>query len=138
MFARRDWRGKSHPGRNFIRLAKGVKLKKGKKYDGELPQKLYSSFLAMVGDSVIPSFSKFARSMGMTVADLTEFRKNKKFDKAWCECIEIRRDYLIDCALTRRYDPSFVKFLLSEEFESNKNENGNENEISVSIKVIDQ
>ena len=68
----------------------------------------------MVGDSVIPSFSKFARSIGMTVADLTEFRKNKKFDKAWCECIEIRRDYLIDLAITKRGDSSFAKFLLSE------------------------
>ena len=51
----------------------------------------------------------------MTLADIENWRSKKKFDKAYCECNEIRRDYLIDAALTKRYDSSFVKFLLGEE-----------------------
>lgn len=105
-----------HPGRTLSPLAKGVILKKGKKYEKGLPKLLYTSFIAMVNDGVPPSFSKFARSVGMTTAELEAMRaKHARFDEAWRECIEIRRDYLTDSALTRRYDPSFVKFLLSED-----------------------
>ena len=123
-------RGAAHDG-----LAKGVILKKGKKYEKDLPRLLYSSFLTMVNDSVPPSFSKFARSTGLTLSELESFRrKDTELDRAWRECIEIRRDYLIDSALTRRYDPSFVKFLLSDE---GSNESGDES-INVTVKVIDE
>lgn len=116
------------------RLAKGVILKKGKKYTVEFPKLLYSSFLAMVNDGVPPSFSKFARSVGLTLSDLEAFRSaHKEFDRAWRECIEIRRDYLTDSALTRRYDPSFVKFLLSEEGASD----GGAEDICVTVTVTD-
>ena len=116
-------------------LAKGVILKKGKKYDKDFPRLLYSSFLAMVNDAVVPSFSKFARSTGLTVSELEGFRKkHTEFDRAWRECIEIRRDYLTDSALTRRYDPSFVKFLLTEQSDGN---GGGEESINVSITVSD-
>ena len=115
-------------------LAKGVILKKGKKYEKDLPKQLYTSFLSMVNDGVPPSFSKFARSVGMTLSELEAFRsKHKRFDEAWRECIEIRRDYLIDTALTRRYDPSFVKFLLTED---GAQESGAE-EINVTVTVTD-
>ncbi len=112
-------------------------MKKGRKYEKDFPKLLYSAFLAMINDSVTPSFSKFARSIGVTVADLERWRKNKEFDRAWRECIEIRRDYLTDSALTRRYDPSFVKFLLSEDSMQNEERNAEENSLCVSIKVID-
>ena len=115
-------------------LAKGVILKKGKKYGRDLPKLLYSSFLAMVNDGVPPSFSKFARSVGMTVLELETLRgKHPQLDRAWRECIEIRRDYLIDTALTRRYDPSFVKFLLTEEGAAESCAE----EINVSVTVTD-
>lgn len=112
-------------------------MKKGKKYEKEFPKLLYSSFLTMVNDSIAPSFSKFARSIGATVEDLKRWRKNKEFDRAWRECIEIRRDYLTDSALTRRYDPSFVKFLLSEDEELDLEKMRTEDSVCVSIKVID-
>ena len=113
-------------------------MKKGKKkYEKDFPRLLYSSFLDMIGDSVMPSFSKFARSIGVTLADLEAFRKHKNFDRAWRECIEIKRDYLTECALTRRYDPSFVKFLLAEEFGVGYDTAGEDNSISVSVNVID-
>ena len=64
----------------------------------------------------MPSFSKFARSIGVTCQDIETFRKYKEFDRAYRECNEIKRDYLTDSALCKRFDPSFVKFLLSSEY----------------------
>lgn len=92
----------------------------------------------MVNDGTPPSFSKFARSIGVTVGELEGFRRHKEFDRAWRECIEIRRDYLTDSALTRRYDPSFVKFLLTEEFAAEITGADEDKSISVSIKVIEE
>ena len=83
------------------------------KYTNDLPRKLYSFFLNY-DDIGAPSFSKFARSIGVTVADLERLRRHKRFDSAVRECEEIRRDYLIDRALDKRFDPTFVKFLLTE------------------------
>ena len=61
-----------------------------------------------------PSFEKFAISKGITLEELNSYRKKRDFDRVYRECCEIRRDYLIDRALTKRFDPSFVKFLLTE------------------------
>lgn len=106
-----------NPGK-FYALGKEAFLNKKKKgYSSDLPKKLYLYFISHEGTDGAPSFHKFAKSIGTTVACLEQFRSRKKFDDAWRECIEIRRDYLKDMALTRRYDPSFVKFLLDEEKE---------------------
>ena len=85
------------------------------KYKKELARRMYLYFTTFCESVGAPSFQKFARSIGTTVGELEGFRRHKEFDRAWRECIEIRRDYLIDGALTRRFDPSFAKFLLSEE-----------------------
>ena len=108
-------------------------LKKGKRYEKDLPKRMYSFFVAEPHDAFPPSFSKFARSIGVTLEELDSYRRYAEFERAWRDCIEIRRDYLTDCALTRRYDPSFVKYLLSDDTERDER-NG---EISVSIKVVD-
>ena len=76
---------------------------------------MYEFFSRFDSPTEAPSFEKFARSIGATLDSLEEFTRNKEFARAYRECNEIRRDYLIDRALTRRFDPSFVKFLLSEE-----------------------
>ena len=73
----------------------------------------------------------------MTLEDLTAFRKNRTFDKAWRDCIEIRRDYLIDAALAKRADPSFVKFLLSDEAGYSEPSSAEANTISVTVTVED-
>ena len=92
------------------------KMRKNKiKYSSDLPRRMYSFFHSYC-ESGAPSFSKFARSIGATLEDLTKFRKKEEFERAWRECNEIRRDYLIDNALTKRHDPSFSKFLLSMEY----------------------
>lgn len=76
---------------------------------------MYLYFSGYDDSASAPSFDKFARQIGVSLAELSSFREHKKFDRAYLECSEIRRDYLIDRALTRRFDPSFIKFLL--EFE---------------------
>ena len=53
----------------------------------------------------------------MTCQDIERFRSHKNFDEAYRECKEIRRDYLIDHALDKRFDPSFTKFMLTLEGE---------------------
>ena len=79
----------------------------------QLCHRMYTYFVTY-DETGAPSFGKFARSVGLTREDLAKKRKNARFERAWRECNEIRRDYLIDCALTKRHDPTFVKFLLSE------------------------
>ena len=77
---------------------------------------MYAFFRGYDGCGAPPSFSKFAGSIGVTLKNLESLRVKKKFDEAYRECSEIRRDYLIDGALTKRYDSSFTKFLLNSEF----------------------
>ena len=69
------------------------------------------------------------------LASLEKYRKYNEFDRAWRDCIEIRRDYLTDCALTRRYDPSFVKFLLDFEAEAELSEK--DEGFALTVKVED-
>jgi hypothetical protein len=106
-----------------------------RKYSADLPKKMYLFFknFADSGSLGVPSFSKFAVSIGLTLKELDGYRKYKEFEKAWEEAEEIRRDYLIDQALYKRFDPSFVKFLLCEEV----SENSTDEKISVVIRVTD-
>ncbi len=98
-----------------------------------MPGKMYLYFISY-DDRGAPSFSKFARSIGVTVADIEGFRKQKRFDRAYRECQEIRRDYLIDRALDRRFDPSFVKFLVSSDAEEREGDAG---ELTLRLEVIE-
>lgn len=84
------------------------------KYTPELAGRMYHFFISY-DDIGAPSFQKFARSVGATCADVERLRSHKHFDRAYRECREIRRDYIIDRALERRFDGSFAKFLLSGE-----------------------
>ena len=89
----------------------------------EMAGRMYRFFISY-DDRGVPSFEKFAKSVGITVSDLESLRRRKRFDRAYRECQEIRRDYLIDRALDRRFDPSFVKFLLSSDIEECESETG--------------
>lgn len=80
----------------------------------ELCHKMYLYFISYE-DRGAPSFCKFAKTVGMTVEELLSYRGRRLFDAAYRECREIRRDFLVDRALDKRFDPSFVKFLLCEE-----------------------
>lgn len=81
-----------------------------------------------------PSFEKFARISGCRVAEFCAYREDEAFDRVYRECNEIRRDYLIDQALCRRYDPSFVKFLLTEESEAPADEKS----LALTLEVVSQ
>ena len=105
------------------------------RYDGTLPRTMYLFFSEYDDGRTAPSFSKFARSIGVTLEQLRSFRKHKKFDLAWIECDEIKRDYLTDKALTKQFDPTFTKFLLSEADREATEEK--EESISVLITVVD-
>ena len=103
------------------------------KYTGDLARRMYLYFAEYSEPVGVPSFEKFARSLGVTLEELAAFRKRQRFDRAWRECIEIRRDYLIDMALSKRFDSSFAKFLLSLELENDSTDG----ELAVLLEVVE-
>ena len=106
------------------------------KYKADLPRRLYTFFLSYDGAGV-PSFSKFARSINATLKDIESFRKHGEFERAYQECSEIRRDYLIDNGLVKRFDSSFTKFLLNSEYGMGDTRGVDEDkEIRVTLEVI--
>jgi hypothetical protein len=108
--------------------------RKKAKYDDGLCGKMYRYFLSY-DDRGLPSFTKFAISVGLGSEDIERFRKHPRFEAAYRECKEIRMDYLIDRALDKRFDGSFVKFLIS--YESDGETNGDERNISLNLRVIE-
>ena len=108
------------------------KMKKTK-YQDDIPRLMYKFFLEYSDSQGAPSFEKFAQCIGRTVEELESYRSRKRFDRAYRECSEIRRDYLIDRALTKRFDPSFVKFLLSED----ESIEASDSALSVRLEVVD-
>ena len=88
---------------------------KKRKGAAELAGEMYRYFIGYDDQTGAPSFSKFARHVRMTLSELIAMKKWKIFSRAFDECSEIRRDYLTDRALTKRFDPSFVKYLLDSE-----------------------
>ena len=106
-------------------------MKKQKDQD-LLPREMYKFFSEFSDSAGVPSFEKFAMHRGITLEELTSYRSIPDFDRAYRECCEIRRDYLIDRALTKRFDPSFVKFLLTE-----CSENDSDSDLSLKIEIVD-
>ena len=118
---------------------KGQKMNKGnrKKYTSDMPRKLYAFFVGYSDSVGAPSFTKFARSIGATIEDIQRFRKYAEFERAYEECNEIRRDYLIDNALCKRFDSSLTKFLLTSEFGMGERKNDEDTDIEFTLKVLD-
>ena len=111
-------------------------MKKKYRYESELPGRMYRFFISAADDGNLPSFSKFARSIGATLDEVEEFRAHEEFERAYRECNEIRRDYLIDQALTKQFDPSLVKFLLTTEFGLGEKEERCDTGLDVTLTVI--
>ena len=105
------------------------------KYTSDIPRRLYTFFLNYDGPGV-PSFSKFARSIGSTLSEIERFREKSEFERAYQECSEIRRDYLIDNGLVKRFDSSFTKFLLTSEYGMGEKDTDLDKEIQVTLEVI--
>ena len=112
---------------------KGVKEMKSAKYSGDYPKRMYIFFKSYADSTGAPSFVKFAESIGVTLADLERFRVHREFDRSYRECSEIRRDYLIDNALTRRFDPSLVRYLLEHETECEQEDDS----LTVRVEVVE-
>lgn len=111
-------------------------MKRKIKYTANLPRSIYTFFLGY-SDPGAPSFEKYARSIGATLEDIERFRKHDEFERAFRECNEIRRDYLIDGALTKRFDSSLVKFLLGAEYGMGEKEKEKEDtELAVTLEVL--
>ncbi len=87
----------------------------------------------------LPSFEKFAFSIGALRADLERWRKEDPiFSKCYDECVFRLCDMLTDGALIKRYDPSFVKFLLSSRYGFSEDEEKDETKpFEVKITVLD-
>lgn len=101
-------------------------------YERDLPRRLYTFFIGYDDEKSAPSLQKFARANGFTTEELLAFEKNEDFARAIRECSEIRRDYLIDRALTKRFDASFVKYLL----EGESNRGTEDSSLSVTLEVL--
>ncbi len=96
---------------------------------------MYTFFRSYEGPGA-PSFAKFAQSIGVTLENLLEYKRHSEFERAYRECSEIRRDYLIDNGLSRRFDASFTKFVLSEEASASPDSVGLDGNINVTIEVV--
>ena len=107
-----------------------------KSYTEDMPKKLYAFFTGYSDTATAPSFSKFARSIGATLREVESFREHAEFDRAYEECNEIRRDYLIDNALCKRFDSSLTKFLLSSEFGMGDKKDDEDREVDFTLQVI--
>ncbi len=110
-------------------------MKRGSKYRADLPKRMYTYFTTYSDSLGAPSFGKFARLVGHTLEELEGFKKHDEFMRAWRECSEIRRDYLIDTALGKRFDSSLVKFLLGCEFGMGEEKADELGEITVRLEV---
>ena len=108
--------------------------KRKAKYDERLCGKMYRFFLGYE-DKGLPSFTKFAISVGLSTEDIERFRKHPRFEAAYRECKEIRKDYLIDRGLDKRFDGSFTKFLISCENDGESSEKAGD--ISLHLTVTD-
>ena len=115
------------------RKEKGMGRNKRPKYTPELCGRMYRFFLGYE-DRGLPSFTKFARSVGLSTEELLSFRRHKRFEAAYKECLEIRRDYLIDRALDKRFDGSFAKFLISCQVESESSDEAGNITINLTVR----
>ncbi len=111
-------------------------MKRRTKYTKDMPRLLYTYFISYSDKKSAPSFQKFAKSIGATLEDVQAFRIHREFERAYRECNEIRRDYLIDQALTKQFDPSLVKFLLTGEYGMGEKEERCDTGLDVTLTVI--
>lgn len=104
-------------------------------YKEEYAKKMLDFFAYGEGKG-LPSFEKFAFSVGALRSDIERWRKESSlFSKCYDECVCRLCDMLTDGALIKRYDPSFVKFLLSSRygFEEEKEEEAKPFEVRITV-----
>ena len=83
-----------------------------------------------------PTFSSFAIHIGVTMSELRTWQKeHPSFAMAWEECRERQKSLLIRGALSKKYDGSTAKYLLSAMFGLGEEENTQS--FSVTVEVVD-
>ena len=107
---------------------------KRKQREEEIRRSMLEYFATYDGNDGAPSFSKFRRKGALSLVEFNRMKNKRSFREAMDECSEFRRDYLIDCGLTKRFDASFVKFLLQSEDEC---ENPDDGAPIISFEVVD-
>ena len=113
-------------------------MKRKNPYQKDMPHRLYVFFSQYQDERGAPSFSKFARSIGATLSDIEQFCEHEEFKRAYDECNEIRRDYLIDNALCKRFDGSVTKFLLAAEYGmGERKEDSAEKSLDFTLRVVE-
>lgn len=104
-------------------------------YDPSLERQMLSYFGGQI-DSEYPTFSSFARRVGLPLAQLESWQRDiPAFHAVWEECRARQKSALIQGGLTKRFDPSFAKFLLCHEF--GFGEENTEGELTVTVEVVE-
>jgi hypothetical protein len=101
----------------------------------KIKRALLDYFKNFDGEGGAPSIAKFCKRYGISISKIRALSSSEDFCEVLCECSEFRRDYLIDCGLTKRFDASFVKFLL--QFES-ETENTDDSVPVICFEVADE
>ena len=88
------------------------------------------------GSGDFPTFSSFATHIGVTLSELRSWQEeHPSFAAAWEECRERQKSLLIRGALSKRYDSSTAKYLLSAMF--GLGEEKSAQSFSVTVEVVE-
>ena len=105
------------------------------KYNKEYSKRMLNFFTYGDGKA-LPSFPKFAFSIGARSADLEKWKQeNEDFAAAYDECVARLCDMLTDGALAKRFDCSFVKFLLSSKYGFSEKSGETEDDTPFEVKI---
>ena len=101
----------------------------------ELAKKLIAHFTFEAGE-IPPTLSEFRRRAGISLADYTALLEDARFSEAARDARARYLDTLTVGALLKKYDASFVKYLLDTAEEVEGTEKGPEG-FSVEVRVVE-
>ena len=101
----------------------------------ELAGKLIAHFTFEAGD-IPPTLSEFRRRMGISLAEYAALLRDARFSEAARDARARYLDTLTVGALLKKYDASFVKYLLDSAGEED-GEDGKPEPLSVEVRVIE-
>ena len=102
----------------------------------KLAEQMLAYFREASGEGGLPSFTKFAQARGMTTEQLLRLRSYGRFLAAYNECRQMLFDRLVDGALTKRFDPAFVRYLIGYLYEQEGKEPPQD--LQVTVRVLDE
>ncbi len=81
-----------------------------------------------------PTFARFAAGLGVCLSDLAAWRENAAFAATYAACEALQKSIAVENAMMGRYDASFVKFYLTNEYGQTDTDAA---PFSVDIRVVD-